>query len=298
MDSTDLNPLIENLSANIDELEDALEPLLKTSLRDTSSKLPLLDKAKLHVLTTYAIESVIFSYLNLSSVDAKAHPIFEELSRVKQYFAKIKLAEEGPVKRPGHRTLDTSAANRFIKHGLSGNEQYDKDRTVRQEREKASAKIKFDQLTEKVEMERLEKKRKAQELAERQGGADEDSSSSDSSSEESETEDMKLKIEEKEPKQASHKPNRKQSNKGVEATRDKHYAPRDGKPVAKKQKSNKAPRGRSEAFQALLNRPVVPKPESNATAPKQDSDGKTHKMKSSDGVKTHKKKSKKSKADT
>lgn len=60
MDSVDLVPLLEQLEDNIDDLEDALEPLLKAALSETAAKLPLLDKAKLYVLVTYAIESILF----------------------------------------------------------------------------------------------------------------------------------------------------------------------------------------------------------------------------------------------
>ena len=44
----------------IDDLRDALEPLLATALSHHTTKLPLLDKAKLYVLVTYAIESLLF----------------------------------------------------------------------------------------------------------------------------------------------------------------------------------------------------------------------------------------------
>lgn len=54
--------------------------------------------------------------LRLQGVDAKTHPIFTELTRVKQYFAKIKTAEEPPAQR--NNTLDTQAAIRFIKADL------------------------------------------------------------------------------------------------------------------------------------------------------------------------------------
>jgi len=60
MEATDLSPLIEDLSENIDDLEEALGPILKSSLADVASKLPLLEKAKLQVLVVYAIESVLF----------------------------------------------------------------------------------------------------------------------------------------------------------------------------------------------------------------------------------------------
>lgn len=52
--------MLENLRENVDELEAALAPLLCCNLSDIMSRLPLLDKAKLSVLTTYAIESILF----------------------------------------------------------------------------------------------------------------------------------------------------------------------------------------------------------------------------------------------
>ena len=60
METIDLGPLIELLDENIDDLEEALEPLLRNALSDTAGKLPLLDKAQLYVLVTYAIESILF----------------------------------------------------------------------------------------------------------------------------------------------------------------------------------------------------------------------------------------------
>ena len=60
MDSSNLVPLIEQLDDNIDDLEEALEPLLSGPLTENAEKLPLLDKAQLYVLVTYAIESVLF----------------------------------------------------------------------------------------------------------------------------------------------------------------------------------------------------------------------------------------------
>lgn len=60
MDTTDLTPLIDLLEDSIDDLEEALLPLLKGALSDTAGKLPLLDKAQLYVLVTYAVESILF----------------------------------------------------------------------------------------------------------------------------------------------------------------------------------------------------------------------------------------------
>ena len=60
MDSTDIVPLLEALDDNIDDVEEALSPLLKAALSDTAGRLPVLDKAQLYVLLTYAIESILF----------------------------------------------------------------------------------------------------------------------------------------------------------------------------------------------------------------------------------------------
>lgn len=60
MDTVDLSPLLEQLEDNIDDLEDTLELLLKAPLSETAAKLQLLDRAKLYVSITYAIESILF----------------------------------------------------------------------------------------------------------------------------------------------------------------------------------------------------------------------------------------------
>lgn len=60
MDSVDLVPLIEQLDDNIDDLEEALSTVIRDPLSDIAGKLPLLDKAQLYVLITYAIESLLF----------------------------------------------------------------------------------------------------------------------------------------------------------------------------------------------------------------------------------------------
>ena len=60
MDSADLVVLIDKLDDDLDDLEDVLLPLITVPLVETAEKLPLLDRAKLYVLVTYAIESILF----------------------------------------------------------------------------------------------------------------------------------------------------------------------------------------------------------------------------------------------
>jgi hypothetical protein len=59
MDATALTEKLDSLEGNIDELEEALGPLLQ-DLAAASSRLPLLDKAKLSILSTYALETLLF----------------------------------------------------------------------------------------------------------------------------------------------------------------------------------------------------------------------------------------------
>lgn len=146
METEDLHDLLDDLTTNIDDLSTTLGPLLSTPLPQQTAKLPLLDQAKLYTLAVYSIESLLFSSLRLNGVDAKSHPVFQELGRVKEYFGKIKVAENGPEKRP--TTLDKDAAGRFIKHGLRGNEKYDRERAERVGREKAGAKRKLEEMSE------------------------------------------------------------------------------------------------------------------------------------------------------
>ncbi len=60
MDSTSILSLLGRLESEIDGLEDSLAPLIETDLSHITSKLPLLDRAKLYVLVTYAVESILF----------------------------------------------------------------------------------------------------------------------------------------------------------------------------------------------------------------------------------------------
>ena len=58
-DVKDLTPDLNRLDSQLDNLEDAMEPLLE-NLEEMSAQLPLLDKAKLFSMTAYAIESLLF----------------------------------------------------------------------------------------------------------------------------------------------------------------------------------------------------------------------------------------------
>jgi len=111
----------------------------------------------------------MIAYLRINGVKAREQPVFKELARVKQYFDKIKTAEEPLLERA--TTLDKGAAARFIKAGLvgyqcgharneltfgvkSGNDKLDLERAEKQAKERARAHIKFQKL-EQTEKNRI-----------------------------------------------------------------------------------------------------------------------------------------------
>ncbi|TFY73680.1 hypothetical protein EWM64_g10331 [Hericium alpestre] len=111
-----LKAKLANLNNSLDGLEEALEPLLSQSLPETVVNLETIQQAKLQVAIPYLVYDLVFIYLKTRGVDPKTHPVIAELDRVRQYFDKIKNAENPPK-----RTLpvDKDAANRFIKHAIS-----------------------------------------------------------------------------------------------------------------------------------------------------------------------------------
>ncbi|KUL83925.1 hypothetical protein ZTR_06831 [Talaromyces verruculosus] len=189
MEVVNLLPVVDRLEDDIDDLEEALEPLLSRSLDETSKKLPLLERAKLHALLTYTLESLIFSYLTLHGTNAKEHPVFKELTRVRQYFVKIKALETPPEEeaKPTMK-LDQQAARRFIAHGLAGNDQYDIERAEKQAKEKARAQLKAAILAKKSK-EESSASTPSQEPSKPSTEAESSESEADSSSESEESEE-------------------------------------------------------------------------------------------------------------
>jgi len=60
MDSSAALELLDILDEQIDDLKPAIEPLLKDTISGAAMQLPVVDKAKLYVLTSYVLESLLF----------------------------------------------------------------------------------------------------------------------------------------------------------------------------------------------------------------------------------------------
>jgi uncharacterized repeat protein (TIGR03833 family) len=146
-DTANVVDLLEELGDNIDDLETALEPLLKTPISTLSKNLAPLEKAKLLTWLTYAIETILFSHIRLNGTeDPKSHPVMTELKRIQQYMQKVQQAENPAAGKRENLSLNKEAAGRFIKAGLAGNDKYDQQVAERKAREAEGARRKLQQL--------------------------------------------------------------------------------------------------------------------------------------------------------
>ncbi|KAJ2966019.1 hypothetical protein NQ176_g10340 [Zarea fungicola] len=135
----DITRDLDKLDSQLDDLEEALAPLLG-NIDEISSQMPLLDKAKLFSLTAYSIESLLFSALKLQGTDAQNHAVYAELKRVQQYFGKIRAIEEPPAERS--TTVNKEAAARVLKADLSDNKDLSKRLAEKIAEERARALLK------------------------------------------------------------------------------------------------------------------------------------------------------------
>ncbi|KAI1123937.1 Sas10/Utp3/C1D family-domain-containing protein [Nemania abortiva] len=169
MDPADILPLVETLGESVDALAETLQTP-GDGLQEMASKLPLLDKAKLYVLMTYAVESILFcetdpepepehdpgagtgagagaATLRLNGVDAKEHQVYKELARVRNYFEKLK-AIEMPAQKP-QQSLNKEAAIRFIRSDLAEDKEINLKLTEMIAKERAKAALKTSKLGQK-----------------------------------------------------------------------------------------------------------------------------------------------------
>lgn len=116
-DEDRLRAKVANLNASLDELETQLEPLFTKSLPETLVALETIQQAKLQVILPYVLYDLVFVYLKTRGIDPRTHPVIGELDRVRQYFDKIKSAEDSEEKK--RLGIDKAAAGRFIKHAIA-----------------------------------------------------------------------------------------------------------------------------------------------------------------------------------
>ncbi|POY73618.1 hypothetical protein BMF94_3152 [Rhodotorula taiwanensis] len=129
MADTDPSQTLSELSNSLSRLETSLEPLLATPLDQLvqDAALDPLAQARLQVLASYVVHDLVWVYLKTAGVDPAAHPVMQEIERLKGYFGKLKAAQSGIApasdakpSRP-RMQLDKAAANRFISAAINSN---------------------------------------------------------------------------------------------------------------------------------------------------------------------------------
>ncbi|KAL6304885.1 hypothetical protein BKA93DRAFT_252896 [Sparassis latifolia] len=115
-DTGKLHARLSLLNGALDDLETELEPLFAQTLPEIVVDLETIQQAKLQVALPYLVYDLVFIYLRTRGIDPKTHPVIGELDRVRQYFDKLKNAEDPPKRTVA---VDKGAANRFIKHAIA-----------------------------------------------------------------------------------------------------------------------------------------------------------------------------------
>ncbi|KAK8864301.1 hypothetical protein IAR55_001548 [Kwoniella newhampshirensis] len=106
---------LASLTSSLDTLEKAFKPLESSPWSETISALPTLERAKMDVLVSYAINDLIWVYLKTKGIDPEKHDVSAELERIKAYYAKVRAVEEPEIQR---LQINSAAAKRFIHSSL------------------------------------------------------------------------------------------------------------------------------------------------------------------------------------
>ncbi|CEM01869.1 unnamed protein product [Vitrella brassicaformis CCMP3155] len=105
---------LERFRGAFDDLQEYLEPLLKRDLTELQNQLTSAECVQLDALLAYTITSVQFMLLRVKGIDPKAHPLQQELDRVKLYMKKVSSKPALPQKRS--MQVDSTAAKRIVSH--------------------------------------------------------------------------------------------------------------------------------------------------------------------------------------
>ncbi|KAJ2059634.1 hypothetical protein GGI17_004280 [Coemansia sp. S146] len=121
MSEQKLSKHVDQFTLAVDQVQRALEPILKQPLSEVLPKLSTIQRCELEALVAYSIDTLFWIFLKINGVPPKEHPVMKELQRVQRYIAKINAAKTTQSTGSDGRTmqLDKDAADRFIKSVIS-----------------------------------------------------------------------------------------------------------------------------------------------------------------------------------
>lgn len=110
---------VRSLEASIDDLSEALEPVLDTPLDEIIAKCTTpQQKAKTYNSYLYCVISILFAYIKSLGVNTDNHPIMKELTRVKQSMKALKDAEHALKKKSETTELEKDKTKEFLQRAL------------------------------------------------------------------------------------------------------------------------------------------------------------------------------------
>ncbi|GAA5819980.1 hypothetical protein JCM3770_006812 [Rhodotorula araucariae] len=124
MSDSDPAATLGTLKSSLSALEAALAPLVAKPLDLHLEGQDPLVQARAQVLASYVVHDLVWVYLKTAGVDPAAHPVMQEIERLKTYFGKLKGAERGlpatadTPARP-RMQVDRNAASRFINAAIA-----------------------------------------------------------------------------------------------------------------------------------------------------------------------------------
>eukprot|EP00730_Choanoeca_flexa_P001584 TRINITY_DN10697_c0_g2_i2.p1 TRINITY_DN10697_c0_g2~~TRINITY_DN10697_c0_g2_i2.p1 ORF type:complete len:175 (+),score=46.29 TRINITY_DN10697_c0_g2_i2:37-525(+) len=124
----------EDAVASLNDKLDLLKAKPASALREQLSPL---ESAKFDLLMAYSMNSMFWMYLSSRGINPADHPVKAQLERVRDYMMKIKRLE-AEASGEGVR-LNKSAADRFIKHAMAGDEDDSTPATKKAKKTKAKA---------------------------------------------------------------------------------------------------------------------------------------------------------------
>ncbi|XP_072032228.1 nuclear nucleic acid-binding protein C1D-like [Amphiura filiformis] len=105
---------LKAFQSSLEDVDEVLAPLMNASMPEIHNQLTPLDRAKLDLVSAYAINSLFWVYLGTQGINPREHAIRHELGRIQKY---MKRAQEISDKPKAPR-VDKDAAKRFIKHSI------------------------------------------------------------------------------------------------------------------------------------------------------------------------------------
>ena len=131
--SKDFPPELEDACKKFElamrNVENSIEPLLKTERSELLRTSTSLDAAKIDLVSVFAINSFYWAYLVMQGIDPKKHTVKTEIDRIRSLMSKL----EEIKNRKNRPTLSKDAAKRFVRNAMFKAKEADQQNDLKQD---------------------------------------------------------------------------------------------------------------------------------------------------------------------